>query len=40
MPDGLLNPFSKDEILDILAYLESGGKETAPNFKAIEAASH
>jgi putative heme-binding domain-containing protein len=40
MPDGLLNPFSKDDILDILAYLESGGKETAPNFKAIEAASH
>jgi putative heme-binding domain-containing protein len=40
MPEGLLNSFSKEEVLDILAYLESGGKETAPNFKPVEAAKH
>jgi putative heme-binding domain-containing protein len=27
MPEGLLNTFSKDEILDLLAYIESAGKE-------------
>lgn len=27
MPEGLLNTFSKEEILDLLAYIESAGKE-------------
>jgi putative heme-binding domain-containing protein len=40
MPEGLLNPFTKEEILDLLAYIESSGKEKAPNFKAVEAAKH
>jgi len=26
MPEGLLNTFSKEEILDLIGYLESGGK--------------
>jgi putative heme-binding domain-containing protein len=29
MPDGLLNRFTKDEVLDLLAYLESEGVESA-----------
>jgi len=33
MPAGLLNNFSKDEILDLMAYLESFGDSTHPNFK-------
>ena len=32
MPAGLLNTFSKDEILDLLAYLESLGNPKHPNF--------
>lgn len=32
MPEGLVNTFSKDEILDLIAYVESAGKETAPAF--------
>jgi putative heme-binding domain-containing protein len=32
MPAGLLNSFSKEEILDLLAYLASGGKEGAAAF--------
>jgi putative heme-binding domain-containing protein len=32
MPDGLVNNFTQDEILDLIAYVESGGKETAPAF--------
>ena len=32
MPEGLVNNFTRDEILDLVAYLESGGKETAPQF--------
>ncbi len=32
MPDGLLNTFTKDEILDLLAYLESLGEPMHPNF--------
>ena len=32
---GLLNQFTKDEILDLLAYLESMGKEKGPNFKPV-----
>ncbi len=33
MPTGLLNTFSKDEILDLLAYLESLGDPRHPNFQ-------
>jgi putative heme-binding domain-containing protein len=33
MPAGLLNNFSKDEILDLMAYLESFGDSKHPNFK-------
>ncbi len=35
MPQGLLNQFTKDEILDLLGYLESMGKEKGPNFKPV-----
>jgi putative heme-binding domain-containing protein len=33
MPAGLLNTFTKEEILDLMAYLESLGDPTHPNFK-------
>lgn len=33
MPAGLLNNFSKEEILDLMAYLESFGDPKHPNFK-------
>ncbi len=33
MPEGLLNILEKDEILDLMAYLESTGKADAPLFK-------
>jgi len=33
MPDGLVNNLTKDEILDLIAYIESGGKETAAAFQ-------
>ena len=33
MPAGLLNMFNKDEILDLLAYLESLGDPNHPNFR-------
>ncbi len=33
MPEGLVNNLSKEEILDILAFIESMGKPKAPNFK-------
>ena len=32
MPDGLVNILTKDEILDLLAYIESGGKANAAAF--------
>ena len=32
MPVGLLNTFTKEEILDLLAYLESLGDSKHPNF--------
>jgi len=32
MPEGLLNNFTKEEILDLVAYMESGGKKDHPNF--------
>ena len=35
MPQGLLNNFTKEEILDLLGYLESMGKEKGPNFKPV-----
>jgi putative heme-binding domain-containing protein len=33
VPEGLLNTFSKEEILDMLAYIEAAGKQNAPQFK-------
>jgi putative heme-binding domain-containing protein len=33
MPEGLANQLSKNEILDLLAYIEAMGKEKAANFK-------
>src|SRR5207249_791392 len=35
MPEGLANLLTEDEILDLLAYIESTGKEKAANFKAV-----
>jgi putative heme-binding domain-containing protein len=32
MPEGLVNILRKDEILDLLAYIESGGKQNDPRF--------
>ena len=32
MPTGLINVLSKDEILDMMAYLEAGGKADHPDF--------
>ena len=34
MPEGLLNSFAEDEILDLLAYLQSSGDPNAANFKS------
>jgi len=33
MPEGLVNTMSKDQILDLIAYLQSGGKKTYAAFK-------
>jgi hypothetical protein len=33
MPDGLPNVLTKQEILDLIAYLQSGGKQQAANFR-------
>ena len=33
MPPGLLSVLTKDEVLDLLAYIESGGNEKAPAFR-------
>ncbi|MDB6123040.1 MAG: heme-binding protein [Pedosphaera sp.] len=33
MPEGLVNVLTREEILDLLAYLESGGKQTAAAFE-------
>ena len=38
MPNGLLNNLTKEEILDLMAYLESAGKSGAANFKKTVAA--
>jgi len=32
MPEGLVNILSKDEMLDLLAYIEAGGKQSAAAF--------
>jgi len=40
MPEGLLNQFTKDEILDLLAYLETSGKAKAENFKPVQQAKN
>ncbi len=32
MPEGLVNVLSKEELLDLLAFMEAAGKNTAPNF--------
>jgi hypothetical protein len=32
MPEGLVNVLTKDEVLDLLAYLESGGRRDHPAF--------
>lgn len=32
MPEGLLNSLSKEEILDLLAFIESGGREKHASF--------
>jgi putative heme-binding domain-containing protein len=32
MPEGLVNTFSKDELLDLIAYMESGGRKDHPDF--------
>jgi putative heme-binding domain-containing protein len=34
MPPGLLNVLKKEEVLDLLAYIESGGNAAAPQFRA------
>src|SRR5258706_14680490 len=33
MPEGLVNVLTKDEILDMLAYIESAGKQSSPLFQ-------
>lgn len=33
MPEGLLNTFAREEILDLVAYLQADGKREAPAFK-------
>ncbi|MHB9005953.1 MAG: hypothetical protein ACYDC1_03400, partial [Limisphaerales bacterium] len=35
MPEGLLSVLTRDEILDLLAYLESGGNADAPAFRKV-----
>jgi putative heme-binding domain-containing protein len=35
MPPGLINVLTKEEILDLLAYIESGGNEKAPAFGCV-----
>jgi len=36
MPGDLLNTLSKEEILDLLAYIEAGGREDHPVFEPLE----
>ena len=37
MPEGLVNQLTKDEVLDLLAYIVSAGKEKAANFTSADA---
>ncbi len=39
MPVGLVNTFTKDEILDLLAYIESAGRKDRPAFAAMRRAA-
>jgi putative heme-binding domain-containing protein len=34
MPEGLVSILTRDELLDLIAYIESGGKESSPMFTA------
>jgi putative heme-binding domain-containing protein len=36
MPEGLVNQLTKEEILDLIAYIESTGKEKASNFSGTK----
>jgi len=36
MPEGLMSILTKEEILDLLAYLESGGKVNSPAFTTVK----
>ena len=36
MPQGLVNTFSRDELLDLIAYLESGGRKDHPDFAPVK----
>ncbi len=36
MPEGLLHSLNRDEILDLLAFLESAGKPDAPAFRSVK----
>jgi hypothetical protein len=38
MPQGLVDTFSKGEILDLIAYMESGGNRNHPDFQRASAA--
>lgn len=38
MPQGLVDSFTKNEILDLIAYLESGGNRNHPDFRRASAA--
>ena len=33
MPEGLINTLKKEEILDLIAYMEAAGRETHPLFQ-------
>jgi hypothetical protein len=37
MPEGLINYLGKDEILDLIAYLEAGGNPDHPDFRPAAA---
>ena len=37
MPQGLMNTFNREEILDLIAYLESGGRKNHPDFTPANA---
>ena len=36
MPEGLVDTLTRDDILDLLAYIESGGKKESPAFVAVK----